>query len=132
MHLGLQAHTAHANGLAHPFLVVHHIFLGQHMQGFLVRRDRHGLGRVNHPVDICLGHFPVADGDDAVGIEAAHMGTGDARIHRMNVAASHQLGLFHRPLDGAHGGFDIHHHTLLHPPGRLGADTDDFHGAIGG
>ena len=86
------------------------------MQGFLVRRNRHRLSGVDHPVNICLGHFPVANGDDAVGVEAAHMGAGDAGVHRVDMAARHQFGFFHSALNGAHSGFDIHHHALFHAP----------------
>ena len=129
MHLGFQAHAAHAHRLAHALLVVDHVFLGQHMQGFLIRRNRHRLGRVDHPVDVRLGHFPVADRDDAMGIKAADVGASDARVDRMDLAAGHQFRLFHGALNRAHGGFDVHHHAFLHAPRGLGAQADHLDNA---
>src|SRR5690606_29304426 len=68
---------------------------------------------------------------DAMGVHAADVIAGDAGEHRVNLAASHQLRLFDSALDGLHGGLDIHHHALLHPPGRMRTDTDDFQLAVG-
>ncbi len=130
MHLGFQPHAAHAHRLAHALLVVDHVFLRQHVQGLLIGGNRHRLGGVDHPVDVRLGHFPVADRDDAMGVKAAHMGTGDAGVDRMDLAAGHQLRLFHGTLNRAHGGFDVHHHALLHAPRRLGAQTHYLHNAF--
>ena len=67
MHLGFQAHAGHAQRLAHPFLVIDDVFLGQDVQGALIGRDRHGLRRIDYPLHIVGQDFAVADGDDAVG-----------------------------------------------------------------
>ena len=47
VHLGLEAHAGHADGIADAFLAVDDEFLRQHMQDPLVRRNRHGLGRID-------------------------------------------------------------------------------------
>ena len=119
VHLGFQAHTGHAHGLLDAFLVIDHEFLRQDMQDFLIRGYGNRLGRVDHPVDIGLSHFPVADGHNAVGIQALDMTARDACVDRMNSAASHQLGFLHCPLDGLNRGFDIHHHPPLEAAGRV-------------
>jgi hypothetical protein len=41
------------------------------------------------------------------------MAAGDAHVDRVDLAAGHQLGLLHRPLDGLDGGLDVDHHALL-------------------
>lgn len=78
MHLGFQAHPGHAQRLAHAFLVIDHVILGQGMQHPLVRRDRHRLGGIQYPFDIRRVHLAIADRHDAVGIEAADVVAGDA------------------------------------------------------
>ena len=114
MHLGFKTHATHANGLTDTFLIVHHIFLRQHMQGLLVGRNRYRLGGINDPVDISLGDLTITNGDNAVGVEASHMGTGNTCVDSVNVTARHQLCFFDRALNGAHRGLDIHHHAFLH------------------
>src|SRR5690606_20843084 len=131
MYLGLQAHARHPQGLFDPFLVVDHILLGQHVQDLLIGWNRHRLGGIQYPVQIRLHHFTVTDCHNAVGVHAAHMAAGDSHIHRVDLAASHQLRLFDRPLDGLYRHLDIDHHTPLQPARRMGADTDDLDLSIG-
>ncbi len=114
-----------------PFLAVDDVFLRQDVQDLLVGRDRDRLGRIDHALDIALHHLLVLDGDDAVRIEAAHVAAGDAGIHRVNLAARHQFGFFHRALDGLHGGFDVDHHAFLQAARRMAADADDLELAVG-
>src|SRR5690606_9734174 len=126
VHFGFQAYAGHAAGLAHAFLVIDDVFLGQDVQHLLVGRNGHRLGGVQYPVDIRLHYLALADGDDAMGVHAADMVAGDAGEHRVDLAACHQLRLFDGALDGLHGGLDIHHDALLHAAGRMRADADDF------
>ena len=72
----------------------------------------------------------VADGDHAVGIEAAHMAAGDARVHRMDLATGHQFGFFHGALDRLHGGFDVHDHALLQAARGMRAQAHHFDRAV--
>jgi hypothetical protein len=44
--------------------------------------------------------------------------------HRADIAAGHQLGLFHRALDRMHGRFDVDHRAALHAARHMGADAD--------
>jgi len=100
--LGLQPHAGHADRIADAFLRVDDVFLRQYVQDFLIRRDGHGLGGVDDALHIALHHLFVLDGHDAVRIEAAHVAAGDAGVHRVDFAACHELGFFHRALDGLH------------------------------
>ena len=126
VHLGFEAHSRHADGIADAFLAVDDVFLRQHVQDLLIRRNGDRLGRIDDAFDIALHHFLVLDGDDAVRIEAAHVAAGDAGVHRVNFTARHQFGLFHGPLDRLHRGFDVHHDALLQAARRMAADADDF------
>ena len=92
VHLGFEPHAGHADGIADAFLPVDDEFLRQHVQDLLVRRDRDGLGRVDHVLDVDVAHLAVADRDHAVRIEAAHVAAGDAGEHRADLAAGHELG----------------------------------------
>ncbi len=88
--------------------------------------NRHRLGRIDHAIDVAAGHFLVADGDDAVRVEAAHVAAGDAGVHRVNLAARHQLGFFDRALDRLHRRLDVDHHALLEAARGVRADADHF------
>jgi hypothetical protein len=131
VHPRLQAHAAHADGLADALLVVDDEFLRQDVQDLLVRRDRHRAGGVDDPVDVRLHHLVLLDGGDAVGVQAADMAAGDAGMHRVDLAAGHQLGLLDRALDGLHRGLDIHDDALLQAVRRMRADADDLDGVVG-
>lgn len=131
MHLGFQAHPGHAQRLAHAFLVIDHVILGQGMQHPLVRRDRHRLGGIQYPFDIRRVHLAIADRHDAVGIEAADVVAGDADERRVDTATGHLLGLVDGALDRLHGGLDVHHHALLQAAGRMSTDANDLQLAIG-
>ncbi len=130
VYLGLQAYAGHTHRLADAVLGIDDEFLGQDVQDLLVGGDGHGARRVDDPLHVAGGHFLVADSDDAMGIQAADMTAGDARVDRVDLAAGHQLGLFHGALNGMHRGFDIHHHTLLEAARGMGTDADDFHTAL--
>lgn len=131
VHLGFQAHPGHAQRLAHAFLVIDHVILGQGMQHPLVRRDRHRLGGIQYPFDIRRVHLAIADRHDAVGIEAADVVAGDADERRVDTATGHLLGLIDGALDRLHGGLDVHHHALLQAAGRMSTDANDLQLAIG-
>ena len=119
VHLGLEAHARHADGVADAFLAVDDEFLRQHVQDLLVGGNRHGLGGVDHMLDVAVGDLAVADGHDAVGVEAAHMAAGDAGEHRVDLAPGHELGFLDRALDRLHRGLDVDHDALLEAPRRL-------------
>src|SRR3990167_1262903 len=130
MHLGFQTHAGHAEGLLDAFLGIDDVFLRQDVENFLVRRDGYSLGGVDDALQIGAVHFAVADGDDAVAVQAANVAAGDADINRVDLAAGHEFCFLDRALDGLHGGFDVHHNALLEAAGRTGAEADNFDSAI--
>ena len=131
VHLGLEAHARHADRLADALLRVDDEFLRQDVQDLLVGRDRHGARGVDHAVHVAGRHFLVADRDDAVRVEAAHVAARDAREHRVDLAAGHQLRLLDGALDRLHGRVDVDDHALLEPARRVRAHADDLDGAVG-
>ena len=76
-------------------------------------------------------HLLVADADHAVGVQAAHVAAGDAGIHRVDLAAGHELGFLHRALDRLHGGLDVDHHALLQSARGLRAEAEELDRAVG-
>ncbi len=119
VHLGLQAYPGHADRIADALLAVHDELLGQHVEDFLVCRDRNRFGGVDDVLDVALGHLFIPHPHDSMRVETAHVATGDACEHRVDFAAGHQLGLLHRALDRLHGRFDVDDDALLESPGRL-------------
>ena len=113
MDLCLEANARHAQGLLHPLLMINDVLLRKDVQNLLIGGDVHGLSSVEHALDVRGGHFLVPDRHDAVGIQGANVAASDARVDRINLAASHELRLFHGALDGVHGGLDVHHNALL-------------------
>ena len=59
-------------------------------------------------------------------IQAAQVAARDAGVHGVDFAAGHQLGLFHRALDGLHRRFDVHDHAFLQAVGRVSPDANDL------
>jgi hypothetical protein len=113
VHLRFEAHAAHADRIADAFLPVDDEFLRQHVDDLLIRRDRDRLGGVDHVLDVAARDLLVAYRNDPVGVQAAHVAAGDAGEHRVDLAARHELGFFHRTLDRLHGGFDVDDDSLL-------------------
>src|SRR5690606_15041568 len=85
MLLGFQTHAGHAAWLAHTLLVIDQVFLRQDVQHLLDRRNGHGLGRIQYPVDIRLHHFTFADRDYAVGVHAADVVAGNPCVYGMDL-----------------------------------------------
>ena len=130
VHLGFQPHAAHAQRLAHAFLAVDAVFLGQDVQHLMVRWNGHRARGFNHAVDVHLGDFAILDRHHAVRVHALDVTAGDAGEHLVNLAVGHQFRLFQRALDGLHRGFDVHHHAALQTARRGVAHADDIELAV--
>ena len=130
VHLRFQAHARHADRLADAFLAVDQEFLRQDVQDLLVGRNRDRARRVDDALDVFRRHFFVADRDDAVRVQAAHVAAGDARVHRVDLAAGHQLGFFDRALDRLHRRLDVHDDAALQAARRMRAEADDFDATV--
>ena len=117
VHLHFQLHAAHADGFAHIFLPVDDEFLRQDVQDLLVGRQRDGAGSFHHAVHVHRHHFGILDLHHAVRVEALDVAAGDAGKHAGDLAVSHQLSFFQRPLDRLHRGVDIDHYPCASPRG---------------
>ncbi len=123
----LQAHAGHADRVADAFLrIVQHVLARNRMQDALIGRNGHGLGGIEHALQIAPGHFAIADRHDAGRVLALHVVAGNRGVHRADLATGHQLGLFHCTLDRLHGGFDVHHHAALETARFMRTDADHF------
>ena len=80
VYLGLETHARHADRLADTFLAVDQKLLRQNMQYFLIGRDGHSPCGVDHAIDIAGADFLVANRNDAVRIQAAHVAAGNAGV----------------------------------------------------
>ncbi len=130
VHLGLEPHAGHADRLADAFLRVDDEFLRQDVDDLLVGRDRDRARGVDHAVDVAGRHFLVADRDDAVRVETAHVAARDPGEHRVDLAARHQLGLLDRALDRLHRRVDVDDHALLEAAGRVRTHAHDIDRAV--
>jgi len=100
------------------------------MEDLLIRRDRHRPGGIDDPVEVRLGHLAVLDGGDPVGTQAADMAAGDTGMNGMDLAAGHQLRLFHGPLDGLDSRFNIDYDPAFEAPGGMHPHPHDLHQAV--
>src|SRR5690606_19367833 len=107
MHLGLEAHAGHAYRLTDAVLRIDDELLRQHVNDALIGRNRHGARRVDDALDVAGADLFVADRDDAVRVQAAHVTARDAGQHAVDLAARHELGLFDRALNRLHRRFDV-------------------------
>ncbi len=102
MNFRLQANTGHTERLFDSFLAINQKFLRQDMKNFLISWDRDRLSRINHSIDIGLKNLSVADRDDPVRAHTPNVTASNPCVDGLNLATSHEFGLFNRPLDGLH------------------------------
>jgi hypothetical protein len=131
VHLGFQPHSGHPQGLHDSVLVVHDEFLGQNVQDLPVVGNGHGPRRIDDPLDIIFGDFPVFDRHHPVAVEPADVAPGDSAVNRADLRPGHQLRFLHGFADRFHGGVDVDDHPLAHSLGGMGADPDDVHPGVG-
>ena len=129
--LGLEAHATHPERLLDPVLLVDDVVLRQHVQDLAVLRDVDRTCGVEHPRDVALPHFLVLHRHHALRIEAADVSAGDARVHRLDLAARHQLRFLDGAPDRGDGRLDVDHHAFAQPARRMRPDPDDVD-AFGG
>src|SRR6185369_9347499 len=122
--LALEPHARHADRLADAFLRVDDEFLRQHVDHALVGRYRDRARRVDHALDVAGADLLVANRDDAVRVQRAHVAACDSREHGVDLAAGHELGLLDRPLDRLDGRLDVHDYAALEPARWIRADPD--------
>jgi hypothetical protein len=130
VHLRFQADTGHADGLFDALLVIDDEFLRQDVNDLLIGRYRYRPRGIDDPIDVARRHLFVPDRDDAVGVEAADVIAGDAGIHRVDLAAGHQLRFLDGALNRLHRGLDVDDDAFLQAPGWMNADTDDFDAVV--
>ena len=113
----LKANATHANRIADAFLrIVQYIVARDRMQDPLVGGNRDSPCGIQHAIQVGVGHLAVPNRDDALRVATLHVVAGDRSVDAAHFAASHQLGFFHRALDGLHGGVDIDHHASAQSP----------------
>ena len=102
------------------------------MQYSLVGRYRDRARRIDHTIHVTAADFLVADCNDAVGVQAADMATGDSGVNRVDLAAGHELGLFDSTLYRLDGGLDVNDDAALQPARWMRTDADYFYRVLGG
>ena len=83
-------------------------------------------------LDVDLLHFFVANGDDTVRIETAHVAASNTGEDRVDLATGHQLRLFDSTLDRLYGRLDVHHDATLQTARWLRTDTNDLDAVVSG
>src|SRR3954464_14010019 len=124
MHLRLQAHPAHPQGLLDPVLVVDDEFLREDVDDLAILRDVDPPGGVDHPRHVGRTDLLVLHRHDALRVESADMSAGDARVDGADLASRHQLRFLDGPLDGGDGRLDVDDHSLAQPARGMLADAD--------
>ena len=130
MDLDLKSNTAHADRLAHIFLVIDDKFLRHGMQQLLVSWNIYCLGRFNNPRHVGSTDFFILDRHHAAGIETADMATSNTGVDIANLTVGHQFGLFQRALNRLDGRFNIDHHALFQPLRFRLPQANDFMASV--
>ena len=125
-----EAYPRHAQRFTDAALCIDGILLRQHVQDTLPFGNCPGTGRVDHPINIGRHDFALLDRHHAIRVHRADMATRHSDIHRMNIAARHQLGFFNRTLDRLNRRFNIDHHTLFHTAGGVRPNAGDLDTAV--
>src|SRR5690606_10285427 len=121
----------HADRLADALLRIDDEFLRQHVDDALIRGDGDGARRVDDALDIARADLFVADRDDAVRVQAAHVAARDAGVDGVDLAAGHELGFLDGALDRLHGRLDVHDDAALQAARGIRADADDLEPILG-
>ena len=132
MHLHLQAHSGHAQGMQDVVLGVDDVFLRQDMKNLPVQGKGHGAGRFKRPVHIPLPNFAALDRYHPVAVETFDMVSGDAGVNGADGAAGHEFRFFESFTHGFHRLFYVHHHALAQTGGRACAYADYINSAFRG
>jgi hypothetical protein len=113
VHACFEADASHADRFLDPVLLVDDVLLWKHVNHLAVAGQRHGLGLLEDPGDILDRDLPVRDGRDTVLVHAPHVAPGDAGVDRVDLDASHRLGLLHRRTNRLHGRLDVDDDAFL-------------------
>ena len=133
VHLDLEPHPRHPDGLADAVLLVDDERLREHVNDLAVLRQVDGPRGVDGALDVDHRDFAVlvADGDDAAAVDAPDVAAGDARVHARHFDPGHLLGLAHGLADRLHGRVDVHDDPLAQATGRRRADSHHVDAAAG-
>src|SRR5437899_7570912 len=134
VHLDLEAHARHADGIADPLAVVHDKVLGQDVDDLAVLRQVDRARGVHGTRDVRRVHLAVlaGDGDDAAAVDTTDVAAGDARVDACDLDACHLLGLADGGLDRLHRGVDVDDDSAPEAARGRGADADDVEAAVRG
>ena len=123
VHLYFKAHASHAERVGNATLVINYLFLRLNMDDLAVGRNGNSPGSVEGALYIALCNLAALDGNDTVAVDAHNMAASNANIHRMYLAASHELRVFHSLADGLDSLLNIDHHPLAQTSGNTGSDA---------
>ncbi len=125
IHLRLEPHADHPDGIANPLVAVHAILLRNGVQKLAVAgnrlRPRH-LVRAGH---VGLRDLLAVHCDDAVRRHGLDVLPGDARVHLIHARARHALGVLERLADRARRFLDVGDDAAAHPRGARLPDTEN-------
>jgi hypothetical protein len=113
VHARFETNTGHADRLFDTVLLVDNVLLWEDVNHLAVTGQRHGLGLLEHTGDVFDRDLAVRDGGDPVLVHAAHMASGDAGIHRVDLDTGHRLGLLDRRANRLDGRLDVDDDAFL-------------------
>ena len=126
--LAFETHPVDAHRVLDAVLAVNQKILHQGVDHLPVGGNGHGAGRVDDPVHVRRGHFPILDGDDPLAVDHLGLAAADAGINRADFAVGHDLRLFHGLANGPHGILDVDHHPFAQAAcGGGAAQAHDLH-----
>src|SRR5690554_100832 len=133
VHVDLEAHAGHADGVLDAVVAVHHVLLRDDVEDLHVGFHGHGAGVLYRALHVGAGDVVAApDGGHAVAGERLEVRAGHAHPGGAHVHTRHALRRRHRLPHGGDGALQVDDHALAHAVGRDGALTDDVQHAVRG
>src|SRR5437867_6560872 len=133
VHLDLEAHARHADGLEDPVSVVDDEALRQDMDDLAVLGQIDRARRLDDALHVGLAHLVVlaGDRDGAAAVDAADVAARHPGVHARDLDARHLLGLGDGGLDRLDRRVDVDDDPPSEPAGGCGPDPDDVQDAPG-
>ena len=113
MYFCFKSHTGHTNRLVNTILTIDNEFLWQYVQNALISRYRNSLRSIDHSLYIISLNFSVFDRDNAVGIHALYMRSGNTCENRFDLHICHALCFLYRFGYGIDSTVNIDNHPFL-------------------
>src|SRR5699024_10816162 len=128
MEISFQTNPGHSDRFCDSLFIVHGIFLRDHMQDLITRRQYQFVHVIDQLVDIILTDLimSIVPGQDPMMTKAFDMLAGDADMHHLDLSVDLMFYNLNGFTDGIHRLFNVGYHSTAHPVTRHFSYTEDL------